>query len=299
MKLNKLACRDKKIFNRYLNLSRHELSVYNFNNIYIWDTLFDVYWAIEKGNLCVFFADKLGCFLYLPPLGKNIKPEVIARAFGVMDGFNPNPVNSRIENIAEKDLLFYRDLGYACVLKSYDYICLRSDLSQLKGNDFKAKRSACNYFTKHYSFECLPFSLKYKNGCAQLYRQWMKDRKSVYPDPIYQGMLEDSFKSLKVLLENYKDLDCLGWLVKIKDQVKAFSFGFKLNPQTFCILYEITDLSIKGLAQLIFRSFCSELKSYKYINVMDDSGLENLKKVKLSYHPVKMIPSYIVKRRDL
>ncbi len=284
------------MFIRYLNFNQHDLSVYNFNNIYIWSSLFDIYWALENSNLCVFFKDKLGSFLYLPALGENIKPEVIAKAFEVMDRFNPNPENSRIENVEEKDLSFFRDLGYVCVLKSHDYLCLRSDLARLKGNSFKAKRASCNYFIKHYSFECLPFGLKYKNWCLELYRQWMRARKAAFPDLVYQGMLEDSGKSLKVLLDNYKDLDCSGWLVKIKNQVRAFSFGFKLNPQTFCILYEITDLSIKGLAQFIFRSFSSELEGNKYINVMDDSGLDNLKKVKLSYHPVKLIPSYIVKR---
>jgi uncharacterized protein len=71
-----------------------------------------------------------------------------------------------------------------------------------------------------------------------------------------------------------------------------------LDKDTFCILYEITDLTIKGLSQFIFRQFCSELKDYRYINVMDDSGLENLKRVKLSYRPLKVIPAYIVKRKD-
>jgi len=70
----------------------------------------------------------------------------------------------------------------------------------------------------------------------------------------------------------------------------AFTFGFKLNKDTFCILYEITDLSIKGLSQFIFRQFCSELKNHRYINIMDDSGLVNLKRVKLSYHRREQSP---------
>jgi uncharacterized protein len=67
---------------------------------------------------------------------------------------------------------------------------------------------------------------------------------------------------------------------------------------TFCILYEITDLGIKGLAQFIFRRFSQELKGYKYINIMDDSGLENLRKTKLAYKPTRLIPAYIVSRDD-
>jgi len=111
-------------------------------------------------------------------------------------------------------------------------------------------------------------------------------------------MLEDSGICLKILLDNYPDLDFMGRLVKVDGRIRAFSFGFKISLDTFCILYEIADLSMKGLAQFIFQRFCLELKDYKYINIMDDSGLENLKHVKLSYRPIKLIPAYIVKRKD-
>ena len=111
-------------------------------------------------------------------------------------------------------------------------------------------------------------------------------------------MLGDSGACLKELLDNYKGLDFTGRVVKINNAIKAFTFGFALNADTFCIFFEITDLSTKGLAQFIFCDFCRSLTGYKYINIMDDSGLENLKKVKLSYHPVKIIPAYIATRRN-
>ncbi len=126
----------------------------------------------------------------------------------------------------------------------------------------------------------------------------MKERQSQNQDRIYQGMLEDSRNCLKVALDNYASLGFMGRAVKIDKEIKAFTFGFRLNPDTFCILYEIADLSIKGLSQFIFRRFCSELEGYKYINIMDDSGLDNLKKVKLSYYPAKLIPAYIAKRKN-
>jgi hypothetical protein len=126
----------------------------------------------------------------------------------------------------------------------------------------------------------------------------MKERAASVKDRVYQGMLEDNLNSFVTMLEGFWHLDLTGRVVKIKGKIKAFTFGFKLNHSTFCILYEIADLACKGLAQFIFRSFCQELKQYEYINAMDDSGLDNLKKVKLSYRPVKLVSSYIATRNE-
>ncbi|MFH0790753.1 MAG: phosphatidylglycerol lysyltransferase domain-containing protein [Candidatus Omnitrophota bacterium] len=296
-RLNKLSIDDQEIFIRYLTLAKHELSVYSFVNIYIWKGLFDIRWAIIEGSLCVFLKDKIGCFLYLAPLGERFNPAAITEAFEIMDSFNSHKQISRVENVEQRDLADYRHLGYDCIEKSEDYVCGRDDLVQLKGGRFKSKRSAGNYFLKHYNFECAPFSKNHKNACLELYNLWAEQRKAKIKDSFYQGMLEDSLSPLKVLLDDYPDLNCIGKVVKISGQIKGFTFGFKLNSDTYCVLYEITDLTIKGLAQFIFREFCRELNGYKYINVMDDSGLENLKKVKLSYQPVRLIPSYIVQRK--
>jgi len=298
MRLNKLTLKDKKLFRQYLNLSRHGLSVYAFQNIYIWKRLFKIYWVLIENNLCVFFKDKIGCFMYLPPLTKRVNPLVIRECFRIMDGFNQNQDISRIENLEIQDLSFYQGLGYECRHKSDDYLCQRSDLVRLKGNKFKSKRACYNYFVKNYKFRYLPFTLKYKKDCLQLYNSWMKERKNQNPDPIYKSMLEDSRTCFKILLDDYADLDILVRLVRIEQDLKAFTLGFKLNKDTFCILYEIADLSVKGLSQFIFRKFCSELKEYRFINIMDDSGLENLKKTKLSYHPIRLIPAYIAKRKN-
>jgi hypothetical protein len=298
MGLKELKLRDKNLLDGFLSLDNHELSVYAFANIYIWRGLFDIYWTIIRENLCLFLKDKIGCFMYLPPLTKTPDKRVLEQAFGIMDNFNKNRDISRIENVEIKDLAFYKNMGYACRDKYPDYLCKRTDLSKLEGNRFKSQRSSFNYFSRHYKSEYLSFSPRYNNGCLESYKQWMCGRKAHNQEPLYQGMLEDGLRCLKVLLENYPSLGLIGRVVKINKEIKAFTFGFELNRDTFCILYEVTDLSVKGLSQFIFRSFCSELKEYKYINIMDDSGLENLKKVKLSYRPVRLIPAYIVIRKN-
>ncbi len=299
MRLNNLRLRDKQLFDKYLSLAEHNLSVYAFANIYIWKRFFEIRWALIEKSLCVFFQDKIGSFLYLPALAEANNPQAALEAFAILDKLNRNPEFAHIENVEERDLEFYQGLGFRCALKSYDYLCERADLAKLQGDKFKSKRASCNYFIKHYDFEFKKLELSDRTGCLKLYNLWERGRKSGNADPIYKGMLEDSRLSLKEALANYEALGFQGRVVKINKEIKGFSFGFALNADVFCILYEITDLSIKGLAQFIFRSFSRELKNYKFINIMDDSGLENLKKVKLSYYPARLVPAYIVRRKAL
>lgn len=298
MRLNELKLSDQKVFDKYLFLEKHELAVYAFANIYIWRRFFAIRWAWVENSLCVFFQDKIGAFLYLSPLGRANNPQVIFEAFSVLKKLNKNPEFSHIENIEEKDLSFYQDLGLACELKAHDYLCLRADLAGLKGNKFKSKRASCNYFSRHYDFEYQKLILQDRGDCLKLYNLWQLQRQSEKTDSIYQGLLDDNRIALREALSHYSALGFQGRVVRMNKEIKGFTFGFALNRETFCILYEITDLSIKGLAQFIFRSFAEELKNYKFINVMDDSGLENLKKVKLSYHPIRLAPAYIARRKN-
>lgn len=298
MKLNSLSLQDKGIFKEYLDLSRHELSVYSFESIYIWKGLFDIRWSIMGNSLCVFFTDKIGSFLYLSPLSRQLKGPVIAQAFKILDGLNRNKEVSRIENVEKPCLEVYTREGYACVQKSVDFVCLGRALAQLRGNAFKSKRASLNQFVKNHAFSYLPYRDEERNACLRLFELWVEQRRSASEDSLYRGMLQDTREALKVLLDDYVHFDCMGRIVRVDGEVKAFTFGFSLNPETFCILYEVTDLTVRGLAQFIFREFCRELSSYRYINIMDDSGLENLKRVKLSYRPARLIPSYIVKRKN-
>ncbi|MBU0547512.1 MAG: DUF2156 domain-containing protein [Candidatus Omnitrophica bacterium] len=296
MKLNKLTLRDQGLFNKYLSFSRHELAAFSFANTYIWRAIFDIQWVLIESSLCIFFRDKIGCFMYLPPLEKERHPRAIEQAFTIMDSINKNKDISRIENIGQEDIEYYCALGYLCHQKYPDYLCLRSDLAFLKGNKLKSQRASYNYFVKHYNFEVSEFKLKHEADCLSLFNNWLEGRKVHCDEDLYCAMLEDNHKVIKEALSNYKQLDLEGIVVKVDKRIEGFTFGYKLNNDTFCILYEITDLSIKGLAQFIFRRFSARLKDYTYINIMDDSGLDNLRKVKLSYKPKRWISAYIATR---
>ncbi len=291
-----LSIDDRQLFDEFLSIEQHSLSPYNFCNIFIWNKLFDIYWQIINDCLCVFFKSAYGYFMYLPPLGKNVDREVLRECFALMDEFNFIKQISRFENVEKQHKSFYKKLGFSAKKKDRDYLYLRTDLANLKGNKFKSKRAAYNYFIKHYDFKYEPYALEQKDECLLLYQLWMHELKGENSDYIFQGMLEDSFLCQKQALENFNRLNLIGRVVNIDGQVAGYTFGYELNPDTFCNLFETCNLAYKGISQFLFRQLAQELTDYKYINIMDDSGLENLRRVKLSYKPVKLIPNYIIKR---
>ncbi len=294
--MNTLKLKDRKIFDRFINLKGSSLSCFSFANVFIWSDVFDISWEFIDENLCIFMKDSIGCFMYLPPLGSSHSENVLEKCFCTMEEINNGSGISRIENIDKEDVSFFRDTGLTCRRKDGEYVYLTEELCNLKGDSYKKKRSARNYFLKNYNFRIVPFSSKYTNDCTALYERWAKSRSAANDDSIFQQMLKDSYTALSRALEHYGSLDLQGKIVLVDGMVAGFSIGYAVSKDTFCIIFEITDLKIKGLSQFLFWDFSKDKKEFRYINAMDDSGLDSLRKVKLSYRPHKIEPVFIASK---
>ncbi|MFH2144526.1 MAG: phosphatidylglycerol lysyltransferase domain-containing protein [Candidatus Omnitrophota bacterium] len=292
--LEPLGIENRRIFEEFLNHSPRNLSPYSFTNIFIWRKLFDIRWRIIRECLCVFFQNEQGIFMYLSPLGKSVGEEVVKECFSIMDGINQNRRFSRMENIEESEVSFFKNMGFTVSEKYPDYLYLRDDLVYLKGDRFKAQRASCNHFTKHNQYEYLAYNGQDKDACLTLAQAWAGERKKKVEDSFYRHLLDDNLLAQRELLAHFEGLGVMGRVIKVDGKICAYTFGYELNKNTFCILFEVSDLNYKGISAFIFRKFCEELTVYKYINTMDDSGLENLKAAKLSYHPRQLVSSYIV-----
>ncbi|MGD9014547.1 MAG: phosphatidylglycerol lysyltransferase domain-containing protein [Candidatus Omnitrophota bacterium] len=297
MQFKPLKLSDQSLFEQFFKLGEYNLSAYHFANIFIWKKLFQISYIILDGYLCLFFKDRNSCFMYLPPLGRELNLSVINACFKIMDRLNSHKAMSRIENVPEDNLVTYQEYGYTYSVKPGDYLYNRDEIIFLQGNRFKSKRAGYNHFVKHNNFEFRSFLKQDIDECLALYQTWADQRKGKFSDRLYQAMLEDNYSSLKLALENSLSLCLTGYVIRIKDKLAAYTFGFPINAKTFCILFEICDLSYRGISQFIFSHFCRQLKAYPYINVMDDSGLVNLSRVKLSYRPLRIIANYIIKQK--
>jgi len=296
MILKELTIEDRNLVDGFLSRMPRSLSVYSFAQFAVWKGLYQIGWARVNESLCIFFKDRLGVFMNCEPLGPGASGQTVSAVFAFMDSVNSNPAYSRIENVEEPRLPFYLGLGYEAVAKAGDYVYERGALAGLRGDRYKSKRAACNFFAGEYRADFIPYEGRYRDECVELYDLWAKGRAARNPDSIYVGMLKDSRTCLICSLEEPLNLGLTGRLVLIGGRVRAFTFGYELNSDTFCVLFEVADLSFKGISQYIFRQLCAEITQYRFINAMDDSGLRGLRDVKRSYRPCAVIASYIVQR---
>ena len=270
-----------------------ELSRYAFAPHYIWRDFFDFYWTIIDDQFCLFANQNGDYFMPIPPMGASLNQKAIHQAYAFTLEANRAKQIARIENVPAGLIPCFRGLGFHAIHKETEYLYETDALIQLKGDRYKSKRAAYNILVRNYPAAQLePYQPAHVADCLALYESWQRERWRQSDDDIYRAMLEDSRHSHRTGLINYAELDLVGRVVLIDGVLKGYTFGYPLNREIFCILFEVTDLGIKGLAQFIFKEFCREQAAYRWINTMDDSSLGNLRRVKLSYRPAKQLLSY-------
>jgi hypothetical protein len=106
-------------------------------------------------------------------------------------------------------------------------------------------------------------------------------------------LLADAVPAHEVIWSQASVLRLTGKVVKIHGRLCAYTFGYWLTSTTFCVLLEVTDRTVPGLAQYLFRETCrmAVAEGAEYINTMDDAGLPGLRASKQAYHPVMLTPN--------
>jgi hypothetical protein len=108
-------------------------------------------------------------------------------------------------------------------------------------------------------------------------------------------LLDDTQSAHEVAWSHGHELQLGGSVLRVNGQIRAYTFGYWLMRNTWCVLLEVADRTIPGLAQYLFRETCRKALSEgaEFINTLDDSGLSSLRLSKEAYHPLMQIRSYI------
>ncbi|MHB8481869.1 MAG: phosphatidylglycerol lysyltransferase domain-containing protein [Nitrospiria bacterium] len=271
------------------------LSGISFPVFWIWKDFFDYFILREQETLFLLASYDGIWYMPVPPRGERPLSQTIPFAFSMMDRLNADPSSSRIENLSFTEVAEIVGQPFKCYLKSWDYLYERAKIIGLKGERYKEKRWGYNTFIKHQTYDYRPFTPQDMKGCQELYREWRlkKEKTPGSQEKLYAlHLIEDSAVAHRRMMEEAGPLGLVARVVTIGSTIKGYIFGYRFNETPLIVLAEITDISIKGLAQFIFRRFCEEFNTCQWVNTMDDSGLSSLKRVKDSYHPAQLIPSY-------
>lgn len=292
-----LTLADRAVAERYFSRKKARLASQTSVMQFMARDLISTVWCEVEGFFCLWAFDSGTVYMPLPPVGPADFRRILPQCFAFMDHHNAGAGISRVENLSlsdiPKDLLAEFDIrpGYP------DYLYQRDDLLELRGRAFRGKRSDCRAFGRNPGIEYRPYRPPDEAACTALFERWQAHRMGKTADSVLRKLLEDSRSYHLSALTEGEAIGLIGRVICVRENMVAYTFGFPLDGETFVVALEVTDPSYRGASAYIFHEFSRELEAYKYINVMDDSGLPGLKRVKRSYHPWRLEPSFVLSRK--
>jgi hypothetical protein len=260
---------------------------------YMWNGLLAYWWMEIQGALCLFTQSPDGWFMPLPPIVAGSIDAPLSVAMGLLRRWNGDSSVSRVENVPARLVPELERLGYRVMPKEPDYVYRAADLAVLAGDRYRSQRALCNRFEREQSFEIGAYQVRDRQDCRALLGDWSRQKQAEGLESFGVMLLADAAPAHELIWSQAAALHVTGKVVRIHGRLCAYTFGYWLTSATFCVLLEVTDRSLPGLAQYLFRETCrtAVAEGAEYINTMDDAGLLGLRASKQAYHPAVLIPN--------
>lgn len=282
---------DKATIERYIHPAECRNCDMSFANIYCWRAFHKTHWAVVDGFLVIrFLMDGKEQPGYMQPIGEgdfsHLLPLLAADARENFD--QPLRLYGLCREgrrcITESEC---RDFAFDDDRALSDYIYLAEDLRTLAGRRYQPKRNHLNRFLNGYNYRYEPLSPRHFDDCLKLEAAWRAARTS---DTDSEAMRHEQ-QALKEAFDHWAELDLMGGVIYVDDQLAAFTYGSKINYDTFDCHIEKADTRYEGIFAAINKLFADHLPAeFTYINREEDMGLEGLRRSKLSYYPTLLWP---------
>jgi Fe-S-cluster containining protein len=262
---------------------------------YMWNGLLAYWWMELQGAFCLFAQSPDGWFMPLPPIGAGSIDAPLSDAMGLLRRWNGDSPVSRVENVPSQLVPELERLGYRLTPKEPDYLYRATDLAALAGDRYKSQRALCNRFEREQSFEMDSYQVRDRQDCRALLENWSWQKQAEGLEAFGVMLLADAVPAHEIIWSQATALRVTGRVVRTHGRLCAYTFGYWLTSTTFCVLLEVTDRALPGLAQYLFRETCrtAVAEGAEYINAMDDAGLSGLRVSKQAYHPAMLIPNFV------
>lgn len=289
---HRITLQDKEWMEELLGYSNYNSCEYSFTDLFNWGFVHQT----EVARMGDFGVIRSGFkeFSYLYPFVRgDVKPVIEAM---MQDAKEHNvyftisllldPMKAELETLFPGQFEFTEERAY------FDYIYLRESLVELKGKKLHGKKNHLNAFKNTYpdwKFEHI--TSENIDECWQMNEEWSRQNEM----SLGSGLLKEK-TALRTAFDNFFEEGLVGGLIRVDGKVIAYSMGHKLNSDTFVVHFEKAFADIRGAYQIINQQFAQHCcEGYTYINREDDTGLEGLRKAKLSYLPQILLTKYDAK----
>lgn len=286
---------DKTIFDKYKNPSILN-SEYQFTTLFAWANKYNFSYQEYEDTLFIFGNQNDGSLQCYYPIGNNS----LDRSIEYIEKFFKNkntPLNLRplskemlecLKPYIKDNYLIGTKISYA------DYICDFQELINYSGSKYKHKRKFANAFYKKYEFE-------YKSLTTENIEYAAKGLFKIISNSMPKGNFDhDEWQAYSRLLNNFDKLNLKGGIIVVDNEVVAVSVAERVFENIIIHIRRCNKSFIgvyPAMLQLLLKNeFCDN--NYKFVNLQDDMGIENLRKSKLSYKPVILLEKYYIKEES-
>ena len=262
---------------------------------YLWNALLPYWWIEVDGALCLFAQSPSGWFMPVPPLAEASLERPLREAFSLMRRWNGPGAVSRVEGIPADQAQTVAAMGYHLAEKDSEYLYSARALARLAGDPYKSQRALCNRIERETDVVIDPYHARDRLDCRVLFEEWRAQKRAGIPDAYAGFLLDDAVSAHEVAWSHAEQLTLAGLVMRKQGRLCGYTFGYWLDQKTWCVLLEVTDRTIPGAAQYLFREACRKALSEgaEFINTLDDSGLAGLRRSKEAYHPMARSRSFI------
>lgn len=166
----------------------------------------------------------------------------------------------------------------------YDYLYRASDLIEMKGRDYSAKRNQISQFKRNYDWRFEPLTANNQDACLRLIDLW---------DCSHEGaMLPFERIAVERMLTLNEGYGQSGGILFAGNEPIAFAIGSHPRTELLDIVAEKSLPTYIGSYSMIIQSYAAyahALAPFEYINREEDMGLENLRNAKLQLKPALLV----------
>ena len=173
-----------------------------------------------------------------------------------------------------------------------DYVYSVEDLATLAGSRYQPKRNHVRRFKSAAPWSFEPLTTGNVGECEAILSAWIEEKAAEgFTD---EEAVRDEAKAIRLALADMERLGCFGGLLRREGRAVAFTLGERLTDTLAVAHFEKALVDVEGAYQTINQEFAKELlaRGFKFVNREEDTGLPNLRKAKMSYHPCRLVRKY-------